>query len=93
MHLVDLADETIKTFGEYPFLIFDDRVYINKQIIRKADCLTASLRGQGVKKGDNVIVMLPNYPEVIISYQRILRSGCVIVPLIPLMNGKGILIS
>lgn len=59
MNLVELADETIKTFGEYPFLIFDDRVYTNKQIIREANCLAASLRRQGVKKGDNVIVMLP----------------------------------
>ena len=33
MNLVELADETINTFGEYPFLIFDDKIFTNKQII------------------------------------------------------------
>jgi long-chain acyl-CoA synthetase len=32
--------------------------------------------------------MLPNCPEVLISYQGILRCGAVIVPLIPVMNEK-----
>ena len=41
-----------------------------------------------MNKGDNVVVMLPNCPEVLISYQGILRCGAVIVPLIPLMNEK-----
>jgi long-chain acyl-CoA synthetase len=88
MNLVTLADETLQTFGEYPFLIFDDRTYTNKQIIQDATRLAGSLRKLGVKKGDNVVVMLPNCPEVIISYQGILRCGGVIVPLIPLMNEK-----
>ncbi len=88
MNLVTLADETLQTFGEYPFLIFDDRTYTNKQIIREATRLAGSLRKLGLKKGDKAVVMLPNCPEVIISYQGILRSGGIIVPLIPLMNEK-----
>jgi long-chain acyl-CoA synthetase len=91
MNLVTLADETINTFGEYPFLIFDDRLYTNKQIIREANCLAAALNRLGLKKGEKVVVMLPNCPEVIISYQGILRAGSVIVPLIPLMNEKELL--
>ncbi|MDD4242007.1 MAG: long-chain fatty acid--CoA ligase [Smithellaceae bacterium] len=88
MNLVRLADETITTFGEYPFLVFDDRVYTNREILRKANGLAASLQGLGLQKEEKVVVMLPNCPEVIISYQGILRAGGVIVPLIPLLNGK-----
>jgi long-chain acyl-CoA synthetase len=88
MNLVALADETLTTFGEYPFLIFDDRAYTNRQIIGDASRLACSLQEIGVKKGDNVVVMLPNCPEVIISYQGILRCGAVIVPLIPLLKEK-----
>ena len=91
MNLITLADETINTFGEYPFLIFDDRLYTNKQIIREANRLAAALAKLGLKKGDNIVVMLPNCPEVIISYQGILRALGVIVPLIPLMNEKELL--
>jgi long-chain acyl-CoA synthetase len=88
MNLVALANETIKTFGEYPFLIFDDKTFTNKQIIQDATKLACSLKKLGVKKGDNVVVMLPNCPEVIISYQGILRCAGVIVPLIGLMAEK-----
>ncbi len=88
MNLVALADETITTFGEYPFLVFDDRTYTNKQIIREADRLAASLKNIGLQAGERVVVMLPNCPEVIIGYQGILRGGGVIVPLIPLLTEK-----
>lgn len=88
MNLVALADENIKNFGEYPFLIFDDKTYTNKQIVAEANRLAAALCRSGIKKGDKVVVMLPNCPEVIISYQGIPRSGAVIVPLIPLLKEK-----
>jgi long-chain acyl-CoA synthetase len=88
MNLVALADETLQIFGEYPFLIFDNRTYTNREIIQEATRLAGSLQKLGVKQGDHVVVMLPNCPEVIISYQGILRSGGVIVPLIPLINEK-----
>lgn len=84
MNLVALADENLKSFNEYPFLIFDDQIFTNQQIIREAQNLAGSLTKLGVKKGDHVLVMLPNCPQVIISYQGILRCGAVIVPLIPL---------
>ena len=63
MNLAALADETLKTFGEYPFLIFDDRTYTNKQIIQQATWLAGSLRKLGVKKGDNVVVRLTAFPK------------------------------
>jgi len=88
MNLVALADENLKRFGEYPFLIFEDAAFTNKQILQYADRLARGLSKLMVKKGDHVVVMLPNCPEVIISYQGILRCGAVIVPLIPLMNEK-----
>jgi len=88
MNLVTLADENLKGFGEYPFLIFEDVALTNKQILQYADGLASGLQKLMVKKGDHVVVMLPNCPEVIISYQGILRCGSVIIPLIPLMNEK-----
>ena len=86
MNLVTLADENLQMFGEYPFIIFQDVTFTNRQMIHHANGLANGLKNLGVRKGDNVVVMLPNCPEVLISYQGILRCGAVIVPLIPLMN-------
>jgi long-chain acyl-CoA synthetase len=86
MNLVTLADENLRNFGEYPFIVFEDATFTNRQMIIQAGGLADGLRSLGIKQGDNVAVMLPNCPEVLISYQGILRCGAVIVPLIPLMN-------
>ena len=86
MNLVTLADENLKMFGEYPFIIFEDVTFTNRQMIHHANGLAGGLKKLGVNKSDNVVVMLPNCPEVLISYQGILRCGAVIVPLIPLLN-------
>jgi long-chain acyl-CoA synthetase len=88
MNLVTLADENLRNFGEYPFIIFEDATFTNRQMINHASGLADGLKRVGVKKGDNVVVMLPNCPEVLISYQGILRCGAVIVPLIPLVSEK-----
>lgn len=88
MNLVALADENLRNFGEYPFIVFEDATFTNRQIIKQASGLADGLKSLSVKKGDNVAVMLPNCPEVLTSYQGILRCGAVIVPLIPLMNEK-----
>ncbi len=85
MNLVTLADENLKKFGEYPFIIFEDQTFTNRQMIDHAKGLAGGLKKLGVNKSDNVVVMLPNCPEVLISCQGILRSGAVIVPLIPLL--------
>jgi long-chain acyl-CoA synthetase len=88
MNLVTLADENLKSFGEYPFLIFEDVIFTNRQMINDTSGMANGLKKLGVNKGDKVVVMLPNCPEVLISYQGILRCGAVIVPIIPLMNER-----
>jgi long-chain acyl-CoA synthetase len=88
MNLITLADENLKSFGEYPFLIFENKTFTNRQMLQYANSLANGLEDLGIKKGDTVVVMLPNCPEVLIGYQGILRRGAVIVPLIPLMNGR-----
>jgi long-chain acyl-CoA synthetase len=88
MNLIALADENLKIFGEYPFIIYEDTTFTNKQMLHYADSLANGLNTFDVKKGNKVVVMMPNCPEVLISYQGILRCGAVIVPLIPLMNER-----
>ncbi len=63
------------------------REYSNREIAKEATQLAAGLKTLGIAKGDRVIVMMLNCPEVIISYQAIARAGGVIIPVLPLLKG------
>ena len=91
--LYDLSIYNCLHYGEFTALIYEDlqqqevREYTNIQIAREATQLAAGLRALGIQKGDRVIVMMLNCPEVVISYQAIARAGAVIIPVLPLLKG------
>src|SRR5258708_25972902 len=89
--LHDLATYNILNYGPFKALIYEDqeqvREYTNVEAAREAIQLAAGLRSLGVEKGDRVIVMMINSPEVIISYQAISRAGAIIIPVMPLLKG------
>src|SRR5579884_1300319 len=91
--LYDLAIYNYEHFGIYKMLIYEDaqheevREYTNLEIAGEATQLAAGLRSLGIEKGDRVIVMMLNCPEVIIAYQAIARAGAIIIPVLPLLKG------
>jgi len=88
MNLVELAEQNYQKFGEITSLIFNDQEYTNLDLIKSANKLANGLIELGVKPGDRVLVMLMNSPEVLISYQAILRAGGVIIPVVFLLGEK-----
>ncbi len=91
--LYDLAIYNYLHFGTYKMLIHEDqqqeevREYTNVDVAREATQLAAGLQSLGIQKGDRVIVMMINSPEVIIAYQAIARAGAIIIPVLPLLKG------
>src|SRR6266852_2338503 len=89
--LYDLSIYNCLQFGPFKALIYEDqenvREYTNVEIAKEATQLAAGLKMLGIEKGDRVIVMMLNCPEVIISYQAISRAGGVIIPVLPLLKG------
>lgn len=89
--LYDLSIYNCLKFGSYQALIYEDgeevREYTNREIAKEATQLAAGIRKLGIEKGDRVIVMMINCPEVIISYQAIARAGGIIIPVLPLLKG------
>src|SRR5436305_491806 len=88
--LADLSIYNCTRFGPYTAIIYEDqqdvRKYSNMDIAREAAQLAAGLQALGIQKGDRVIVMMPNCPEVIIAYQAIARAGGIIIPVMPLLK-------
>src|SRR5947209_20481773 len=89
--LSDLSIYNCVRFGPYKALIYEDqqdvREYTNLDVARGAAQLASGLQALGIEKGDRVIVMMLNCPEVIIAYQAIARAGAVIIPVMPLLKG------
>jgi len=86
MNLMKLADSNVERYGQYTQIYFGDKEYSNTDIIRNAKRLASGLKNLGIKKGDKIVVMLPNCPEVFVSYQAILRNGAVIIPMMFLLG-------
>src|SRR5260370_7559904 len=88
--LSDLSIYNCVRFGPYTAVIYEDqedvREFTNMDIAREAAQLAVGLHALGIQKGDRVIVMMGNCPEVIISYQAITRAGAVIIPVMPLLK-------
>jgi long-chain acyl-CoA synthetase len=75
--------ENIERFGTYTRLYFEDRCFTNADELERAGKLARVLYHYGVRRGDRVVVMLPNSPELTASFQAIWTLGAAIVPIIP----------
>ena len=89
--LSDLSRYNCLRFGPYKAVIHEEqeqtREYSNIALAKEAAQLGVGLQALGIQKGDRVIVMMLNCPEVIIAYQAIARVGGVIIPVMPLLKG------
>jgi long-chain acyl-CoA synthetase len=53
-----------------------------------SDRFAAGMRRLGIRKGDRVVMLLPNSPQFVIGYYGLLKAGAVIVPLNPLSSER-----
>ncbi len=90
MNLVELADQNYTKFGEKPIIAYEDQYYTNLQLITSANQLANGLKKLGIKPKSRVVVMLKNSPDVLISYQALLRVSAIIVPTLFLLDAKEI---
>jgi len=82
--LHSLLDETSGKHPGSPCTNFFGRRLTYQQIKELSDRFAACIRRLGVRKGDRVVVLLPNSPQFLIAYYGLLKSGAVVVPLNPL---------
>ena len=68
---------------EGAFLIFGDETVTFGQMETRAEALAASLHGFGIEPGDRVAVVMPPWPEFVISLFAVAKLGAILVPLNP----------
>ena len=79
-----LLDESAARYPERPCTNFLGKPFSYRQIKELSDRFAAGIRNLGVRKGDRVVLLLPNSPQFLIAYYGLLKAGAVVVPLNPL---------
>jgi long-chain acyl-CoA synthetase len=77
-------DETAAKHPTDPCTNFFGKQLTYHQIKQFSDRFATSIRRMGTRKGDRVVLLLPNSPQFIVAYYGLLKAGAVIVPLNPL---------
>jgi long-chain acyl-CoA synthetase len=75
MNLYKILDNTAKEFGNNTAIWFQKRKISYKEFKDIADRLATALRNLGVKQGDTVAIMIPNFPQFLFSFYGILKAG------------------
>jgi long-chain acyl-CoA synthetase len=93
---VSIPDEPLQHFVEKaaqrwpdgPALIFGGRRLSYQFVAREARRWAAILRDLGVRKGDRVLILLPNVPQAVIGLYGVLMAGAIAVLANPLSDRK-----
>lgn len=81
MNLAGIAEERLRERGEQVSLFYEGREITNVEMLRASRRLARALKDLGVKRGDRVILQMPNRPEVLQGFNAIWRIGAVVVPI------------
>jgi fatty-acyl-CoA synthase len=68
---------------ERPFILYGDQTLTFGQVDSRAEALAASLHALGIGAGDRVALVMPAWPEFVISLFAAAKLGAVVVPLNP----------
>lgn len=90
MNLASLQEENLKEFGEHVSLIFDGKESKNTEQTKRTNQFANGLKATGLKKGDRVLICMPNCPEVLLSYAAVWKAGGIITPVIFLLQAPEI---
>ena len=82
MNVASLLENNVRMYGEYVTLVYEDREYTNVEILTMANRFGNALLNLGLQRGDRVLVMLANCPEILVVCPGTMKIGAVIVPVL-----------
>jgi long-chain acyl-CoA synthetase len=85
-NLARQAERQLERHGDYDSLCFEGAWFSTGWSADRAARMATGLHRQGLRRGDRVVVLMANCPEVLISYNALWRAGGVVTPLIFLVS-------
>ena len=73
-----------RRYPDHAALVFFEQVITYGQMLQMVERLAAHLHAQGVRKGDRVILLMQNCPQLVLAHYAILRANAVVVPVNPM---------
>jgi long-chain acyl-CoA synthetase len=83
MNLRLMLEKTVRRYGGKTAVAMGERRLSYAQLDEASNKVANALLGMGVKKGDRVVMLLPNSPEFAAIYFGIVKIGGIAVPLDP----------
>jgi long-chain acyl-CoA synthetase len=81
--LYDLLDSAARRFPAHPALSFEGRRTTYKHLSKEVNQFANTLLALGLKKGERVMLLLPNIPQMVIAFYGTLKAGGVAVFTLP----------
>ncbi len=88
---MNLADLLVRSAARYPDHVavrLDNEQLTYAELDDSSARLATLLVDRGLQPGDRVAIKLPNVPDFAVVYYGVLRAGCVVVPMNPLLKPR-----
>jgi len=86
--LWDNLEISARRYPDKPALVFFGHALSYAQVVAQAERLAARLHGMGVRRGDRVLLVMQNCPQLVIAHFAILRANAVVVPVNPMNRAE-----
>ncbi|NJD62032.1 MAG: AMP-binding protein [Deltaproteobacteria bacterium] len=90
MNLGTLLPRHARYRPDHTAVIFEEQRLTFDQFHRRVNRIANALLSEGISKGDKIATVLPNCLELLEVYWAVAAIGAVVVPLSPLLRGKGL---
>jgi long-chain acyl-CoA synthetase len=81
-----ILDHAADRFADVTALIYNHKRWTYSELLEQVNRMAGGLAGLGVRRGERVLLTLPNCPESVISFLAIQKLGAVVVNVGPLMG-------
>lgn len=86
--LYTFLENSARDFPDHTAVLFKGHRVTYRELNEATDRLAAALAALGVKKGDRVVIFMPNSAQFVISYYAILKAGGIVVATNPLYSPR-----
>jgi long-chain acyl-CoA synthetase len=90
MHIGSLLSRHARTRPDHLAVVFQQQRLTWRELHQRVNRLANALLALGIRKGDKIATLLPNTLELLDIYWAAACTGAVVVPLSPLLRGRGI---
>src|SRR5688500_18574515 len=81
-----LLDQTADRFGDLPALVYNETRWTYNELLARVNRMAGGLSRLGVRKGDRLVLILPNCPEYVVAFFAAQKLGAILVNAGPLMG-------